>query len=637
MSDSFFTKNTAPGDQVFSDMIHAGCSKTMEFESKIYPYTGGYGRYNRLVVVFSWFPNFAVALNLFCDIFFTLAPESYHCRADPHLLPEDFPIRNISTQAFIRFTVPWLNGSGLSHCELYKYPRNWTNSSELERRELVPCTRGWMYGEAAGLQNNFVTEWNLVCKDYWKIPLQHVCFMTGWILGYVLLGTLCDWLGRRRSLLISVSFSGLLGVAVCFSNSSEVFQLLRLGQGTALAGVFLSSYIARLEVCDPPHRLMVSMVSGFFSVFAELMLPGLALLCGDWTVLQAVATVPLLLLLSYWCWPSVFPESPRWLLATSQIPQAKTCLQMFTSRNRVSRRDEIYPAETLLTEIDVAFPEDPQPEYHHIFELRHTRVIWRNCLILAFTFFLGTGIQYCFTRNLHIYSPHFYFSYFLRVLMGAVACGFLCVSVDRLGRRGILLLTAILTGLSSLVLLALTQFLRGGLVLVLSVVGLLSSQALALLSVFFASEVMPTVIRGGTLGLVMAAGSIGTAASSLMELQNNGGYFLHHVVFTTFAVLSVLCIMLLPESKRKALADSLRDGEGLRRPPLFLSKKERDDLPLLRYHHPSSQYNPENYSRLLSATRKMLAQDTVPYSTAATSQPVLLSNGASQFGHDDSS
>ncbi|GAA6068810.1 putative solute carrier family 22 member 31, partial [Tachysurus ichikawai] len=216
----------------------------MEFESKIYPYIGGYGRYNRLVVVFSWFPNFAVALNLFCDIFFTLAPESYHCQADPHLLPEDFPIRNISTQAFIRFTVPWLNGSGLSHCELYKYPRNWTNSSELERRELVPCTRGWMYGEAAGLQNNFVTEWNLVCKDYWKIPLQHVCFMTGWILGYVLLGTLCDWLGRRRSLLISVSFSGLLGVAVCFSNSSEVFQLLRLGQGTALAGVFLSSYIA---------------------------------------------------------------------------------------------------------------------------------------------------------------------------------------------------------------------------------------------------------------------------------------------------------------------------------------------------------------------------------------------------------
>ena len=37
--------------------------------------------------------------------------------------------------------------------------------------------------------------------------------------------------------------------------------------------------------------------------------------------------------------------------------------------------------------------------------------------------------------------------------------------------------------------------LHGGLVLVLSVVGLLFSQALAMLSVLFACEVMPTVVR----------------------------------------------------------------------------------------------------------------------------------------------
>lgn len=49
-----------------------------------------------------------------------------------------------------------------------------------------------------------------------------------------------------------------------------------------------------LELCDPPHRLMVAMVSGFFGVFAELLLPGLAVLCRDWPILQAVSTVPLI-------------------------------------------------------------------------------------------------------------------------------------------------------------------------------------------------------------------------------------------------------------------------------------------------------------------------------------------------------
>uniref|UniRef100_A0A672F7S3 Solute carrier family 22 member 31 n=1 Tax=Salarias fasciatus TaxID=181472 RepID=A0A672F7S3_SALFA len=272
---------------------------------------------------------------------------------------------------------------------------------------------------------------------------------------------------------------------------------------------------------------------------------------------------------------SVFPESPRWLLATAQIPQVK--------------RIDFSPVSLLFTEVESVYGDDCRPRYYSVLVLRQTRVIWKNCLILSFTLFIGTGIQYCFTRNLHRYSTNFYFSYFLRVTTGALACIFICLSVNHFGRRGMLLLSAIVTGLSSLLLLALTQYLQGGLVLVLSVVGLLFSQALAMLSAFFASEVMPTVVRGGCLGLVLASGCVGMAASSLMELQNNGGYFLHHVIFASFAVLSVLCIMLLPESKRKPLPDSVKEGESQRRPPLFLSQPGRDNLPLLRTRTPEPE------------------------------------------------
>uniref|UniRef100_A0A1A8VIA6 Solute carrier family 22, member 31 n=1 Tax=Nothobranchius furzeri TaxID=105023 RepID=A0A1A8VIA6_NOTFU len=396
-----------------------------------------------------------------------------------------------------------------------------------------------------------------------------------------------------------------------------MFLLLRLCQGAMLAGVFVSSYIIRLELSDPPHRLMVTMVGGFFAVSAELLLPGIAALSRDWPVLQALATVPLLLLLSYWCFASMFPESPRWLLATDQLPQAKSSLQEFATRNAVCLQDEMYPGEMLLSEIDLLNGEERQPRFYSVLELRQTRVIWKNCLILSFTLFIGTGIQYCFTRNLHIHSSNFYFTYFLRVITGALACIFICLSVNHFGRRGMLLLSAIITGLSSLLLLALTQYLQGGLVLVLSVVGLLFSQALAMLSAFFSC-------------LVMAAGCVGMAASSLMELQNNGGYFLHHVIFASFAVLSVLCIMLLPESKHKSLPDSLKEGESQRRPPLFLSRPNRDHLPLLRARPPSSEYNPDNYSRLVSATRKMLSKDSLPYRIAAPVVPPLQSNGDAQ-------
>lgn len=133
--------------------------------------------------------------------------------------------------------------------------------------------------------------------------------------------------------------------------------------------------------------------------------------------------------------------------------------------------------------------------------------------------------------------------------------------------------------------------------------------------------------RGGCLGLVLSAGCVGMAASSLMELQNNGGYFLHNVIFASFAVLSVLCIMLLPESKRKHLPDSLKEGESQRRPPLFLSRPERDSLPLLCTRPASSEYNPDNYSRLVSATRRMLIKENLPYKISEPAHSPLLTDG----------
>uniref|UniRef100_A0A3Q2PV16 Major facilitator superfamily (MFS) profile domain-containing protein n=1 Tax=Fundulus heteroclitus TaxID=8078 RepID=A0A3Q2PV16_FUNHE len=221
----------------------ASCRLSMDYEAKVFPQTGGYGRYNRVAVVFSWFPTFAVMLNLFSDVFYTLIPGAYRCKPDPELLPSSFMPSNYSAEGYLNLTVPWVKGSGLSHCELYRYPANTSELSGEVPRTAVPCTRGWEYSAVAGLQSNFVTEWNLVCDDYWKVPLQHICFMMGWIVGYVFLGSLCDWLGRRRGFLLSITLSSLFGVAVCLSSSAVVFLLLRLCQGAMLAGVFVSSYI----------------------------------------------------------------------------------------------------------------------------------------------------------------------------------------------------------------------------------------------------------------------------------------------------------------------------------------------------------------------------------------------------------
>lgn len=44
----------------------------------------------------------------------------------------------------------------------------------------------------------------------------------------------------------------------------------------------------------------------------------------------------------------------------------------------------------LFIEIDSAYGEDSRPRYHSVLELRQTRVIWKNCLILSFTLWVFT-------------------------------------------------------------------------------------------------------------------------------------------------------------------------------------------------------------------------------------------------------
>lgn len=75
--------------------------------------------------------------------------------------------------------------------------------------------------------------------------------------------------------------------------------------------------------------------------------------------------------------------------------------------------------------------------------------------------FIGSGIRHCFTRNLDPHLPHFFSSYFVLVGTEAAACLFICLTAERFGRRAILLLCTVLTGISSLLLLALTQCKEG--------------------------------------------------------------------------------------------------------------------------------------------------------------------------------
>ncbi|XP_062442852.1 putative solute carrier family 22 member 31 [Rhea pennata] len=541
------------------------------------PGAAGGGRPRGRRAAGGWVPCAALALGWALAAALA-APPPHRCRPDAALLPP--PLRRLAGAALLRAAVPRLRG-GWSPCQLYRYrPGAGTGAGAARPNGTGPCTRGWHYAlPAAGLRSNLVTQWDLVCASRWKVPLEQTTHLLGWMLGSVVSGLACDRFGRRPAFVASLVLAVPLGLSVALAVDYVMALVTRLLFGAALAGAFLSLYVARLELCDPPHRLVVTMVAGFFWIAGELLLPGLALLCREWRVLQGAVTLILALLAACWWCPALLLESPRWLLATRQLERARKTLQALAESG--GSGDDSCNQESLLAELESLAEGSPEPRYHAVCEIFGTRVIWKNGVILGFTAFIGSGIRHCFTRNLAPHLPQFFYSYFLLVGTEAVACAFVCLTAERFGRRAVLLLCTVLTGISSLLLLALTQYLLDLIVLTLSVVGITASHAVALLSVFFASEVLPTVVRGAGLGLIVGASFVGKAAAPITAIPNSRGFFLHHVVFASFAILSVLSIMLLPESQGRSLPESLQDGESQRRPPLFRRPPREDHLPLL--------------------------------------------------------
>ncbi|KAI4558982.1 hypothetical protein MJT46_013624 [Ovis ammon polii x Ovis aries] len=416
----------------------------MEPEVRVLRLAGGFGRARCLLAVASWLPCVALGLALSSELLLTALP-AHHCGSDP--------------------------ARARSTCLPLSYPESVPRAGSDGAR---PCSRGWYYAQpAADLLRSPVTQRNLVCEDGWKVPLEQVDHLLGWLLGCVLLGLGCDWFGRRAVFVGSLVLATGLGVGEALVASFPALLTLRLLRGGALAGASLALYVARLELCDPPNRLAFSMGAGLFSVVGTLLLPSLALLAQDWQLLQGLSALATGLLLLFWGFPAVFPESPCWLLATGQPARARTILWHFAKASGVD-------------------PEDSTEEES-----------------------------------------------------------------------------------------SLAMDLPSWTVLFLAVLGLLASQTVSALSSLFSAEVFPTVIRGAGLGLVLAAGFLGQAAAPLTKMHGRHGFFLQHVLFTSFALLALLCVLLLPESRGRTLPQSLQDADRLCRSPLLRGCSRQDLLPLL--------------------------------------------------------
>ncbi|XP_022613983.1 solute carrier family 22 member 23-like, partial [Seriola dumerili] len=561
-------------------------------DGAVLPFLGGFGKYQKQLIVLTWIPALFIGFSQFSDNFLLAQPNNTCVQ----------PLANLTNQT-------------ISHSSLLDRPKNisarpayiYANGSYGNHNDTTSmqcrCSE-WTFELHTGLVQNVVTKWSLVCDSAWKVHIAKFSLLVGSIFGYLVFGILADWFGRHPVLIISVLFMLVFGLTVAFSVNVPMFSTLRFFEGFCLAGITLSLYVLRIELCLPGWRFSMTMVANFVVLGGQLLMPGVAYLCRDWQVLQAVIICPLLLMLSY-IW--IFPESLRWLLATQQYCRSKWIMGHIAQKNRVNMELD---TDNILTELQRALQKKPKKTC--IVKMVGTRNLWKNIVVLCVNSLTGYGIHHCFARSMMdpeaqetTMFHNFYADYYTMAGIAVASCMALCPAVGLMGRRGGLLMFMIITALASLLQLGLLNLLgkysvhlnidssgtlNKNFSIAFSIIGMFSSHAVSNLSIFFCAEITPTVIRGGGLGLVLASAGFGMLTAPIMELHNQKGYFLHHIIFACCTLICIICILLLPETRYQPLPETLADGESYTRQPLLPPRKPGEQRLLLAQSESSRDY-----------------------------------------------
>ncbi|KAL1022707.1 hypothetical protein UPYG_G00031310 [Umbra pygmaea] len=559
------------------------------FDASVLPSLGGFGKHQKQLVFLTWIPALFIGFSQFSD-HFLLAQPNGTC-VEPLVNGSNWTLGSLklpvtATNRGIGTPTPYLRVNG-------------TRESVGDSGGMQCACKKWKLELQTGLSQNVVTKWNLVCDWAWKVHIAKFSLLVGSIFGYLVMGVMADWIGRHPVLIVSVLFMLVFGLSVAFSFNVTMFSTLRFFEGFFLAGLTLSLYLLRIELCVPRWRFSMTMVASFLMVGGQLVMPGVAALCrdwpsrDDWQVLQIVIICPFVLMLPY-IW--IFPESLRWLLATQHYRRSKAMMLRIARTNQVDMTTE---PRGVLAELECELHKKPKRTC--IIKMTSTRNLWKNIVVLCVNSLTGYGIHHCFARSMMDpeapVSAMFHADYYTMAGIAVATCLALCPAVAFMGRRGGLLTFMIITALASLLQLGLLNLigkysLRHDTVLrdtlnrkfsvAFSIIGMFSSHAVSTLSIFFCAEITPTVIRGGGLGLVLASAGFGMLTAPIMELHNQKGYFLHHMIFAACTLLCIICLLLLPEPRNQPLPESLADGESYTRQPILTHRPGEQHLLLTK-------------------------------------------------------
>lgn len=378
----------------------------------------------------------------------------------------------------------------------------------------------------------------------------------------MLAGTLASSLGDRfgrRPMVIAAyvtSFVGSVSVAMSPWLSALLASRGLLGFGLGMGQS--SSFCLLMEVIGLQKRTAAALALGVGFSLGIIVLPGLAWFLQDWRTLQWAMSAPFLVFV-VWSW--FLPESPRWLIAKGKVPEARKVILKACADNGLQVDD----IDMVLVQLrkKILQEEEAAKKKASCMDLLRSRRMLLYTVILVYASTAGGLTFYGLQLSVTSLGGDPYLTFVLAALVELPAV-IVCYAAIRWCRRRPTLL-AVYGGVALSTLTVCLLPLEWTLPRQLCGIGgkMLASVSLTLVWIF-AAEVFPTLYR--TLGV--GACFIGTRVGSstvplLLELRTYLSDSVPMGTLVGFAALASVLMLLLPETFRVILPDTIRESKEL--------------------------------------------------------------------------
>jgi sugar porter (SP) family MFS transporter len=346
------------------------------------------------------------------------------------------------------------------------------------------------------------------------------CALLGCLAGSMVAGAMSDRFGRKRSLILAALIFAVTSVGIGMAESFSVFIAWRIFGGVAigLASTLSPMYIAEIAPAKMRGKLVainqLTIVIGILAAqlvnyaIAAPIEPGTSeeVLRNSWNVqtgwrwMFAATAVPSLV---FFVGVFAIPESPRWLVKNGRGAEARAILA------RIGGEDF---AGSALEEIGRTLSGDhPTSELRALLEPKMRRVLSLGIVLAVFQQWCGINVIFNYAEEIFAAAGYDIANTLVNIAWtGSVNLVFTFAAlgtVDRLGRRGLMLFGA--AGLAAIYLALGVGFQAGavGLPMLLLVLGAIGCYAMSLAPVTWVviAEIFPNRIRGGAMSVAVAA------------------------------------------------------------------------------------------------------------------------------------